>query len=125
MRASIIPVLLLSVACGRTVAGTVTTQPMYVVHGSLAIPAGDPEEGKLTFAKLRCDSCHSLPGESRKSPHPLPDLSAEPAEEIAARIIARTEVPPGATFDAMAMSSAASWMSKEQLADIVAYLRKK
>lgn len=90
-------------------------------------PGGDPVAGHATFAKLRCDSCHSVYGEMRAKPaaHPLRDLSRQKPEAIANMIVARTHLAPEALFDEQVMSTSASGMTRRELADIVAYLRVK
>jgi mono/diheme cytochrome c family protein len=97
-------------------------QPV-VVHGAPRLVAGDAAEGRQLFAKLRCDICHSVAGIPARAPHPLPDLSTQPPDAIAAMIVQRTDVAPGAMFDEMAMASAASRMTPQELAHLVAYLR--
>lgn len=87
------------------------------------IDEGNPHEGRELFAKLRCDSCHTVSGTTGKGPHPLPDLTAYPPEAIANLIVERTDLAPEALFDEMAMSAAASQMSQKQLAHVVAYLK--
>jgi cytochrome c553 len=86
---------------------------------------GDPLQGRALFTKLRCDSCHALSGSTRKVPHPLPDLTAQPPDAVARMITERGELAPGMMFDAMAMSSAVSQMSERDLPHLVAYLRNK
>lgn len=91
----------------------------------LASAQGDPAEGKKAFAKLRCDSCHAVATTAGHAEHPLPDLTAEAPHAVADMITMRTAVPRNATFDEMAMASAASRLTRRELADIVAFLRKK
>jgi len=126
MRTSTVLALFILVSCSaRPVPTNVSPQPgLFAVHGAVKIGNGDAEEGRAVFTKLRCDSCHSVKGKPAGAAHPLPDLPAQPPEAIAALIVQRTDVAPGAMFDPMAMSSAASWMTQKQLADIVAYLRR-
>ena len=85
---------------------------------------GNAVEGRQLFTKLRCDSCHALPGSSVRVQHPLPDLTAQPPDAVAMMIVRRREPRQGAFFDEMAMASAASQVSPQQLAHLVAYLRK-
>ncbi len=90
----------------------------------LASAQGDPAEGKKVFAKMRCDTCHSVATTSgSRAPHPLPDLSSQPPQAVANLIVARTDLAPEALFDEMAMSSAASRLTVRDLNDVVAYLR--
>ena len=83
---------------------------------------GDPAAGRDAFSKLRCDSCHSV-YRAPKARIPLRDLSKETPESVTNMIFSRTELVPGALLDEMAMSAAASRMTRRELADIVAYLR--
>lgn len=126
MRTSIVFALIALFNCAVQPAATTMAmqRPTFPIHGAMPLADGDADEGKATFTKLRCDSCHSINGKPG-APHPLPDLTAEPAEAVAAMIVGRTTVPPGAIFDEMAMASAASWLTEKQLADVVAYLRRK
>ena len=89
----------------------------------LSANAADPAQGRENFHKLRCDTCHSVYAEKQKAPVPLRDFSKEPPEAITRLIVQRTHLAPEMLFDEIAMSSVASFMTKEQLADIVAYLR--
>lgn len=106
-----------------------------LLMASVAVPAasthkldvanGNPVEGRALFAKLRCDSCHAVSGSTRKVPHPLPDLTAQPPDAVANLITERGELAPGMLFDEMAMSSAVSQMAEKDLPHLVAYLRNK
>jgi len=89
-----------------------------------AFAVGDPAAGREAFAKLRCNSCHSVYGQEPKGQVPLRDLSKETPEAVANLIVARTHLAPEALFDEIAMSAVASQMTNRELADIVAYLRK-
>jgi len=100
---------------------SVAPGPGFVAHG-LKLARGSAAEGRADFVKMRCDSCHSLYREPRAAV-PLRDFSHETPETVAALIIGRTDVAPKAYFDEIAMSGAASQMTLEQLANIVAYLR--
>ena len=62
---------------------------------------------------------------AKPAAYPLPDLSAESPEAVANLIVSRTHFAPEALFDEQVMSTAASGMSQQQLADLVAYLRVK
>lgn len=96
---------------------------MVVIHGATPLADGNAGEGRKLFTKLRCDSCHAVSGSAAKVPHPLPDLSAQPPEAVAEMIVQRTDIAPEALFDEMAMAGAASSMTREELAHLVAFLR--
>ena len=84
---------------------------------------GDVVAGRDNFVKYRCNTCHSVAGQKPPAQVPLRDLSGETPEAVANMIVSRTHLAPEALFDEMAMSSAASQLSKQELMDIVAYLR--
>ena len=113
-------VVLLS-ACAIHPAAMTTGVTQRVSTGNIA--NGNAAEGRVVFSKLRCDSCHSLSGATTGAPHPLPDLTAQPPEAVAALITQRGELAPEALFDEMAMSSAVAQMTPRDLEHIVAYLR--
>ncbi|MGZ8811717.1 MAG: c-type cytochrome [Thermoanaerobaculia bacterium] len=123
MKTCLSALLLLFSCTARPVAMTATPVQLVVVHGAPRLVAGDAVEGRQMFAKLRCDICHSVAGSPARAPHPLRDLSTQPPDAIAAMIVQRTDVAPGAMFDEMAMASAASRMTPQDLAHLVAYLR--
>jgi Cytochrome c. len=123
MKTCLIAVLLLFSCTARPAAMTASPVQPVVVHGGPGLVTGDAAEGRKLFAKLRCDICHSVAGSPARGPHPLPDLSTQPPDAIAAMIVQRTDVAPGAMFDEMAMASAASRMTQQELAHLVAYLR--
>jgi mono/diheme cytochrome c family protein len=123
MKTCPIALLLLFSCTARPVAVTTTPVPPVFVHGAPRLVAGDAAEGRQLFAKLRCDLCHSVAGSPARAPHPLPDLSTQTPEAVASMIVQRTDVAPGAMFDEMAMASAASRMTQQELAHLVAYLR--
>lgn len=85
--------------------------------------AGDATAGHETFHKLRCNVCHSVAGEKPPAQIPLRDLSRETPDTVANLIVSRMETSPESMFDELAMSAAASSMTKQELMDIVAYLR--
>jgi len=90
----------------------------------LASAQGDPAEGKKVFAKMRCDSCHSAAVTTGgRTAHPLPDLSAQAPNAVAQSIVKRTTPRPAATFDEIAMSSAAARLTTRDIENVVAYLR--
>jgi mono/diheme cytochrome c family protein len=123
MKATMIGFLLLFSCSANPAQMTATYDQPVLVHSGPRLDAGDPAAGRTLFTKLRCDSCHSVAGNPGKSAHPLPDLSAEPPYAVAALIIQRTDVAPEALFDEMAMASAASRVTPQELAHLVAYLR--
>jgi cytochrome c553 len=84
---------------------------------------GDVAAGRGNFVKYRCNVCHSVAGQKPAAQVPLRDLSRETPEAVANMIVSRTHLAPEALFDEMAMSSAASQLSRQELMDIVAYLR--
>ncbi len=92
--------------------------------GSAAQSGGDPAAGRDAFKRLSCESCHSVAGEKREAPVPLPDLSKESPEAVAAMIVSKSELAPEALFEDMVMSCAVSQMTDRELGDIVAWLRK-
>ena len=97
-----------------------------IVFAAHAQPRGDAADGRATFAKLRCNACHSVYRENdvaKPAPHPLRDLSKETPETVANLIVTRTQLDPHSMFDEQAMSIAASGMTRKDLADLVAYLR--
>jgi mono/diheme cytochrome c family protein len=120
---AIVSSLFLAACTMQPGAMSVSPAQMVVVHGASRLTNGNADEGRKLFTKLRCDSCHAVSGSAAKVPHPLPDLSAQPPEAVAERIVQRTEIAPEALFDEMAMAGAASNMTHEELAHIVAYLR--
>lgn len=89
-----------------------------------AEPRGNATAGAESFAKFRCNTCHSVYGQQPAAQVPLRDLSKETPEAVKNLILARTHLAPEALFDEMAMSATASQMTERELADIVAYLRK-
>jgi cytochrome c2 len=127
MKTILISALVLIVACavGPTTGTTVTPGGvMFAVHGQVRVEAGDAEEGKNLFTKLRCDMCHSVNGKPPNAPYPIRDLSRHSPESVAGMITQRSQTQPDAKFDEMAMASAASFVTQRQLADLVAYLRR-
>jgi len=88
-----------------------------------SVSAYAADRGRETFVKFRCDTCHSVYGETVKKQVPLPDLSKYSERAVTAMIVSRTELDPHALFDEMAMSVCASQVTKSELADIVKYLR--
>lgn len=115
--------LTLLVVSGALVAQTgIAPEQRFLAHG-LRLAQGSPVEGRADFAKLRCNSCHSVYGEEPRAQIPLRDLSHETPQTVANLIIARSDLAPEAYFDEMAMSAAASPMTLKQLANVVAYLR--
>jgi mono/diheme cytochrome c family protein len=112
-------------ACGGTVMQTRVTADQFgvVAHSAPPLSSGDSTAGREAFAKLRCNSCHSVAGEPPAARLPLRDLSRETPEAVANLIVSRSEMAPEALFDEMAMSAAASSMTPRELADLVTYLR--
>lgn len=98
------------------------TQPM-LAAAAAQHSQGDAVEGRQLFTKLRCDICHAVAGSSVRAPHPLPDLTAQPPDAVAAMIVQRQQIRPGAFFDEIAMASAASQVTPRQMTHLVAYLR--
>ena len=88
---------------------------------------GSAAQGRETFAKLRCNSCHSVYREqtATKAPYPLRDFTRETPETVANLIVERTQYAPENLFDEQAMSACASQMTVQDLRDLVAYLRVK
>ncbi len=115
--------LLLSACAAHPIAMTATPAQQAVVNGGGQVSNGDAVQGRALFTKLRCDSCHALSGQARKVPHPLPDLSAQPPDAVAALITQHGELAPEALFDDMVMSQVVSQMTPQDLAHLVAYLR--
>lgn len=123
MRVATLSILLI-ISCAASPPARLVHHEVFVAGESgVVLPPGDPVEGRAAFAKLRCDVCHSVAFERRGAPHPLRDLSGEPAEAVAAMIMSRTKLPPEALFDEMAMSAAASRITTRELSHIVSYLR--
>ncbi|HEX9160175.1 MAG TPA: c-type cytochrome [Thermoanaerobaculia bacterium] len=120
---AIITLALLASCSSHPLSVTASLGPAAIVHASVRLADGNPGQGREIFTKLRCDSCHSVGPNAARSPHPLPDLSAQPPEAIAALIVQKTDVAPEALFDEIAMSSAASRLTESELAHVVAYLR--
>lgn len=115
-KSTIVGMLLMTALCSVVLAQT------RVTPHSLKLSQGSAVEGRADFVKLRCDSCQSVYREPRGR-LPLRDLSHETPQGVAAMILERTDLAPQAYFDEMVMSAAASNMTLEQLANIVAYLR--
>ena len=96
-----------------------------LVSAQVHVENGVADEGEEVFRKLRCDICHSVNGKPPNAPYPIRNLSRQSAEEVARIIVERSEAHPGAKFDEMAMASAASRLTRHQLPDVAAYLRRK
>lgn len=103
----------------------------------MVLPEGRPEAGRSTFVSLGCVACHrvawedDLPTPTSRTPGPELGLDASQLGpgEIASSIIAPNHrVAPKyrqtAADDSSPMPNFAATMTIEQLADLVAYLRR-
>jgi mono/diheme cytochrome c family protein len=123
MKTLAIAILLLFSCAARPAAICATyTQPA-LASTAVQHAEGNAVEGRQLFTKLRCEICHAVAGSSVRAPHPLPDLTAQPPEAVAAMIVQRQEIRHGAFFDEIAMASAASQVTPKQMTHLVAYLR--
>ncbi|MGZ4777597.1 MAG: c-type cytochrome [Thermoanaerobaculia bacterium] len=124
--ATIGSVLLLS-ACAVRPLGLMATvsQPLLVARAGAVVDVsnGDAAEGRALFTKLNCDSCHSLSGRPAGSPHPLPDLTEQPPDAVAAMITEGSAPAPEVLFEQVVMSTVVSQVTPQEVAHLVAYLR--
>jgi len=89
----------------------------------------NPARGRAAFIELRCNSCHriledpTLPPPDVELQGPLlHDLGKRSPEEVGWAIVTRSSLDPESAYETP-MAEAASAMTEQQLADLIAYLR--
>jgi hypothetical protein len=110
-------------------------QPSLPENWKFTLPEGDAEQGKATFMKMRCFTCHvvRVPGEETttvgKAPGPVlgPGYAELPAEYLAESIIRahKTVAAPGyqARKDVAGMGNYNYFLTLEELIDLVAFMK--
>lgn len=104
--------------------------------GTLALPMGDPEAGRLIFTLYRCHACHRVSGSEGMTPpvsaHPGPELGVFQANQNACQLV-NSLISPSHIISEEAIADSDGQLSPmgdfteimtvRQLIDLVAYVK--